>query len=91
MKINKDDLKKLSRLVMFELDDAQLEKLQVEFEDILSNFKQIEKLDTSSVKAMNYPISNSSNKLRDDRDVYQADQKIAQKTAKETLGDFVKV
>ncbi|AFP80712.1 Aspartyl/glutamyl-tRNA amidotransferase subunit C-like protein [Mycoplasmoides gallisepticum CA06_2006.052-5-2P] len=91
MKINKDDLKKLPRLVMFELDDAQLEKLQVEFEDILSNFKQIEKLDTSNVKAMNYPISNSSNKLRDDRDVYQADQKIAQKTAKETLGDFVKV
>ncbi|MDC4162987.1 Asp-tRNA(Asn)/Glu-tRNA(Gln) amidotransferase subunit GatC [Mycoplasma bradburyae] len=91
MKINKEDLKKLSKLVKFELDEEQIEKLQMEFDDILSNFKEVEKLDTSNIKSMNYPISNSSNQLRDDDVVYLTDKEIIQKTAKETLGDFVKV
>ncbi|QZX49039.1 Asp-tRNA(Asn)/Glu-tRNA(Gln) amidotransferase subunit GatC [Mycoplasma sp. E35C] len=91
MKINKEELKRLSRLVKFELDDQQINKLQSEFDDILSNFQEVQKIDTTYIKAMNYPIESSSNTLRNDNDVYSTDKDIIKKTAKETKGDFVKV
>ncbi|WP_052664030.1 hypothetical protein [Mycoplasmoides alvi] len=77
--VNMHNLEKIiiecSESLLFSLNENQLKKLKLEFNDIISQFEKVLKIDTTGLEPSNYPISISAHNLRED--VIQRSDNIA--------------
>lgn len=64
--MNKDDLNKLAASLMFEISEDETNIIDKEFQLFLNQIKQINKIDTTDVKPLDYPFEQAIGELRED-------------------------
>ena len=68
-KISKEELQSLSRTLMFELSDKELEDIQDSFEVISKQMEIVQNIETRDIEPSSFPFLNTNNaveKLRKD-------------------------
>ncbi len=88
-KVSKSDVKKVAAVARLNLSEKELEKFSGELEKILEAFRELESIETTSVKPSFQPIP-MANVLRDDRAEPSLPQAKALKNARNREAGFVK-
>lgn len=90
-KIDKESVKKLTKLSRIGCSDAEEAKLLVDLQSILSYVEQLEAVDTENVAACNHVLAEVCNVMRDDLvgAVLPREQFLA--NAQDKVGGYVRV
>lgn len=84
-------IKACSETLLFKLNEAQMQALRTEFNELLDQFERVAAIDTEGVKPTHYPISISPHKLRLDVPT-SADRVVnVAQTAEQTAQGLVRV
>ena len=68
--LSKEHIKKLANQLMFDLSDQEIEEIQEEFDTLIKQMENLNKIDTSNVLEMVYPFDQVTTLLRDDTEVH---------------------
>lgn len=89
--LSKEDIEKLAKLARLELNEAEIDKYQKEFSEILSYVEQLSSVDTESVQPT-YQVSGLSTVTRPDVELdYGASQEKLLQNVPQTEGAQIKV
>ena len=91
MEITKEEIIACSEALLFKPDEKQLEKLKIEFSEILIQFEKVASIDTQNVKQLDYPVDISCNKFREDVVCDPVNASDIMGCPKETVNNLVKV
>ena len=64
--MEKEEIKKLARDILLELNDREAEDIAAEFEKLGRMLSIFEEIDTEGLRALVYPFDNETEYLRDD-------------------------
>ncbi len=88
--VNKEEVKRIAKLAMLELEESQIDKFASQFNDILNYMEQINELDLSNCEAA-FHITELHNVFREDEVSPSMDRDLILKNAPETDGESFKV
>ena len=76
------DLQKLANQLMFEIRDDELEQLELDFNVFLNQVDLLNKIDTTNVEPMIFPLDDITTFLRDDTKLHVLDRESLLSNAK---------
>lgn len=88
MKLNKEQIVKLSNNLMFELTDKEIENILIEFEVFNDQVMGFQAIDTTGVEPMVYPFDNPTSFLREDEDVSELSLEAVLVNAPEKVDNY---
>lgn len=86
MKLEQDDVKKVSLLARLQLSDDELEAMTSQLGQVLEYIQQLEELDTSNVQPMAHAVE-LENVLAEDKNVASLDREKALSVAPKSDGE----
>lgn len=90
-KLDKELIKKLSKDLMFELSEEEVNSVHEASFNFLSQVKVLQSIDVSDVEVMSYPFETDTVWMREDIVDHQIDQELAFKNAPRIEGDYFEI
>lgn len=90
-KLDKELIKKLSKDLMFELSEEEVNSVHEASFNFLSQVKVLQSIDVSDVEVMSYPFETDTVWMREDTVDHQIDQELAFKNAPRIEGDYFEI
>lgn len=90
MSISIEDVAYIAKLARLEFTPAQMEKLAIELNNIITYIDKLNELDTSNVEPLSH-VTESVSPLREDRITPSLDREEALKNAPDRTAEFFKV
>lgn len=90
-KLDKELIKKLSKDLMFELSEEEVNSVHEASFNFLSQVKVLQSIDVSDVEVMSYPFETDTVWMREDIADHQIDQELAFKNAPRIEGDYFEI
>lgn len=90
MKISREEILKLAHLSRLELDDAAVERMQVDLNKILGFVEQIKLLDLEGIEPLQY-MTDETNVLREDTVIQEITHAEALKNAPDANSDYFRL
>lgn len=66
-RLNKEEIEKLARNLMFSLEEKEIKDIQEEFDTLMKQLDLLEEIDTDGVEEMITPFETPTTYLRDDQ------------------------
>ena len=66
MRLGKEKIQQLAKVCMFELEEDAIEKIDLEFEQLMENMKALEAIDTTNIEPMIYCVDQVFHYMRED-------------------------